>query len=273
MTTEPSALTGMERDRWDRAVGDYEALLGRATRQFVDSLLDLAAVGAGTAVLDAGSGPGDLAIAAAGRGATVVAADLSARMLERVRERAPEIATLHVDGTGLPLDDGAVDAVVAGFLLNHVDDARATLAELRRVLRPGGRLAATIWDVPERARHNGLIFEAVAATLGGLPVTPRPSRPLVASEDALRELLEGAGFVETSADRVDGTLAVADPAELLDLVARSTALSAELVAAVPGELRPRLDGELARRMKPYRDGPAFILPTPALLFGGRVPQS
>jgi len=260
---DPSALTGMERDRWDRAAGDYEALLGRATRQFVDPLLDLAAVGAGTAVLDAGCGPGDLAIAAARRGATVVAADLSARMLERLRERAPEIATLHVDGTALPLGDGAVDAVVAGFLLNHVDDARATLAELRRVLRPGGRLAATIWDVPERARHNGLIFEAVAATLGALPAT----------EDALRELLEGAGFVETSADRVDGTLTVADPAELLDLVARSTALSAELVAAVPGELRPRLDGELARRMKPYRDGPAFILPTPALLFGGRVPQS
>jgi demethylmenaquinone methyltransferase/2-methoxy-6-polyprenyl-1,4-benzoquinol methylase len=100
-----------------------------------------ASVRQGDRVLDACCGTGDLAVAARKAGAgEVVGIDFSERMLERARRKAPELEWLQADVLKLPFEDASFDAAVVGFGVRNVDDLEASIRELRRVLRPGGRL-------------------------------------------------------------------------------------------------------------------------------------
>ena len=96
----------------------------------------------GDRVLDACCGTGDLAVAArrAGAGA-VVGLDFAERMLERARAKAPGLEWVRGDVLALPFDDASFDAATVGFGVRNVEDLETGLRELRRVLRPGGRLA------------------------------------------------------------------------------------------------------------------------------------
>lgn len=100
----------------------------------------------GRRILDAGCGSGPLSAALRDRGATVTGIDASAGMLALARRRLGDDAALHVADLRdrLPFADGAFDDVVASLVLHYLEDWGPTLAELRRVLRPGGRLIASV---------------------------------------------------------------------------------------------------------------------------------
>ena len=100
-----------------------------------------AVVRPGDAVLDAACGTGDLAIIAAKAGAKVTGLDFSKRMLERARRKAPELDWVRGDLLALPFRDASFDAATVGFGVRNVADLPDAIAELHRVLRPGGRLA------------------------------------------------------------------------------------------------------------------------------------
>ena len=97
------------------------------------------AVRPGDRVLDACCGTGDLALECARAGGVVTGVDFSARMLERARRKSAEVKWVEADDA-LPFDDGSFDAATVGFGIRNVPDLEGGLAELRRVLRPGGRL-------------------------------------------------------------------------------------------------------------------------------------
>jgi demethylmenaquinone methyltransferase / 2-methoxy-6-polyprenyl-1,4-benzoquinol methylase len=101
----------------------------------------LAVVRSGDRVLDAACGTGDLAILAAKQGAKVTGLDFSEQMLVRARRKAPELEWLQGDLLALPFPDGSFDAATVGFGIRNVADLQGGIDELRRVLRPGGRLA------------------------------------------------------------------------------------------------------------------------------------
>ena len=97
-------------------------------------------VSAGDRVLDACCGTGDLAVAAREAGAAdVVGLDFSEAMLERARRKEPAIEWIQGDLLELPFEDASFDAATVGFGVRNVDDLERGLAELRRVLKPGGR--------------------------------------------------------------------------------------------------------------------------------------
>ncbi|MGH3208873.1 MAG: class I SAM-dependent methyltransferase, partial [Trebonia sp.] len=108
--------------------------------------LALAGDVAGRRILDAGCGSGPLSGALRDRGAIVTGFDKSAGMLELARRRLGPDADLRVaDLAGpLPYPDGAFDDVTASLVLHYLQDWTAPLAELRRVLRPGGRLICSV---------------------------------------------------------------------------------------------------------------------------------
>ncbi|MFI8823777.1 class I SAM-dependent DNA methyltransferase [Streptomyces sp. NPDC053431] len=110
------------------------------------AMLALAGDVAGRRVLDAGCGSGPLSAALRARGAAVTGVDVSAGMLELARRRLGDGIPLHqADLSGrLPFDDDAFDDVVASLVLHYLEDWGPALAELRRVLRPGGRLIASV---------------------------------------------------------------------------------------------------------------------------------
>jgi demethylmenaquinone methyltransferase / 2-methoxy-6-polyprenyl-1,4-benzoquinol methylase len=122
----------------------------------------------GDRVLDAACGTGDLAIEASRAGARVVGLDFSGAMLERARRKAPELEWLQGDLLALPFEDGEFDAATVGFGIRNVADLEAGLRELRRVVRPGGRLG-----VLEITRPTGFMrpfyslwFDRVVPLLG-----------------------------------------------------------------------------------------------------------
>jgi demethylmenaquinone methyltransferase/2-methoxy-6-polyprenyl-1,4-benzoquinol methylase len=103
----------------------------------------------GDAVLDACCGTGDLAIAAERAGGRVTGLDFSEQMLVRARGKSDSVEWVLGDVTALPFDDASFDAVTVGFGIRNVPDLEAGLAELARVLRPGGRVACLEITRPE----------------------------------------------------------------------------------------------------------------------------
>jgi demethylmenaquinone methyltransferase/2-methoxy-6-polyprenyl-1,4-benzoquinol methylase len=158
----------------------------------------------GDAVLDACCGSGDLALAAQHAGGEVTGVDFSQPMLERARRKAPEIRWVDADALALPFDAGSFDAVTIGFGLRNLADPAHGLTELRRVLRPEGRIAVLELTRPGGllAPFYGLWFErlipAAARLLPGgsaYEYLPASVRRFPAPVDLAR-LMDEAGFSE-----------------------------------------------------------------------------
>jgi demethylmenaquinone methyltransferase/2-methoxy-6-polyprenyl-1,4-benzoquinol methylase len=127
------------------------------------------AVRSGDRVLDAACGTGDLAIADLKAGAgKVTGLDFSAKMLERARAKNRAIEWLQGDMLALPFADETFDAATVGFGVRNVEDLALGLRELRRVLRPGGRLAILEITQPRGALRPfySLWFDRVVPLLG-----------------------------------------------------------------------------------------------------------
>jgi demethylmenaquinone methyltransferase/2-methoxy-6-polyprenyl-1,4-benzoquinol methylase len=157
----------------------------------------------GDRVLDACCGTGDLAVAARRRGADVIGLDFSEAMLERARAKSSEIEWIRGDVLALPFEDASFDAVTVGFGVRNVDDLDAGLRELRRVLRPGGRVGILEITRPRGplAPFYRLWFDGIVPALGrvlpgGAAYTYLPaSVRRFPGPDELASLLAAAGFV------------------------------------------------------------------------------
>ncbi|PYC63855.1 SAM-dependent methyltransferase [Streptomyces tateyamensis] len=187
-----------ERQAWAGQAGAFAAGFAKLCAYSVPQLLDGAGVGEGTRVLDIGTGTGTVAAAACARGARVTAVDAEPSMVELAALNVPAARVQLGLLPDLPFADGEFEAITGNFVLNHVGQPARALAELRRLLRPGGRLALTIWPNPP-APGQALLGRAVEAV--GLT---RPAHlPPVAAEDdfprtaeGLTELLTTAGLNE-----------------------------------------------------------------------------
>jgi demethylmenaquinone methyltransferase/2-methoxy-6-polyprenyl-1,4-benzoquinol methylase len=105
----------------------------------------------GDRVLDIAAGTGTSSAAIARTGARVTALDFSAGMVAVGRQRHPDIEFVEGDATALPFDDASFEAVTVSFGLRIVNDPHAALAEMRRVLVPGGRVVICEFTTPPNA--------------------------------------------------------------------------------------------------------------------------
>jgi len=150
----------------------------------------LAHVAFGEAVLDLGCGEGAFSAGLAAAGARPVGVDVAGEALRRARERHPGLDFRRAaPGEPLPLEDGAVDVVWASEVLAFVPDTARVLAEVRRVLRPEGRLLVT---TPAHGRVRGLVR--------GLDTDLDPLGPALRfyTRRSLRAALEAFGFDQVS---------------------------------------------------------------------------
>ncbi len=130
--------------------------------------LDRLGLPRGSRVVDLASGTGDLAVELGRRGLVPVGADLSFGMLA-----AAPIAfdRVQADGVALPFADASIDGTTCGFALRNFTDLEATIAELARVLRPGGRMALLeVAEPPNPLMRwgHGIYFGKVVPVIGGL---------------------------------------------------------------------------------------------------------
>lgn len=126
----------------------YDRFMGRYSTPLAPQLADLAGVSAGQRVLDVGCGPGALTGELAGRvGAPNVAAvDPSESFVAAARRRYPDVDVRQARAEHLPFSDDAFDASLAQLVVHFMADPRVGVREMRRVTRPGGVLAASVWD-------------------------------------------------------------------------------------------------------------------------------
>ncbi|HZU87731.1 MAG TPA: class I SAM-dependent methyltransferase [Stellaceae bacterium] len=257
---------------WERAAARYGATFARATEEFVEPLLDAAAIGPDRSVLDLACGPGLVAAAAARRGALPIGVDFSAAMLAPARAAYPAIRFEEADAEALPFADGRFDAVVANFGVHHFPDPVRALTEIRRVLRPGGRIAFTSWAAPPENRAWQLLFDAIAAH-GDLAAAQAPPSGggLRRPEDA-RALLAACGFADIAARPVERCWRLAAADELVAGFRQGTVRTAALLAAHPAAALAAITAAVAAGAAPYRGPEGYAVPIVAILACGVKPE-
>jgi SAM-dependent methyltransferase len=130
------------------AADAYDRFMGRYSSPLAPLLADLGSVAAGQSVIDVGCGPGALTaelVRRVGAGA-VAAVDPSPPFVEAARERHPGVDVRAASAEQLPFADDAFDAALAQLVVHFMDDPVAGLAEMARVTRPDGTVAACVWD-------------------------------------------------------------------------------------------------------------------------------
>lgn len=199
MATEFDAF---ERVMWAGRAAAYERGFARLAAHTAESLLDAARVTAGTDMLDVGTGPGTVAAAARRRGAHVEAVDADPEMAETAARNNPGLDVQVALVQELPFPDATFDAVVGNYVINHVGEPERALTELRRVLRPEGRLALTCWPLPgSKAQSivNDAMEQAGVFWREEVPVTPFFT---YGNPAAFRDLVAGVGFRDVTVDEI-----------------------------------------------------------------------
>jgi demethylmenaquinone methyltransferase/2-methoxy-6-polyprenyl-1,4-benzoquinol methylase len=158
---------------FDRIAGVYDVMNSVMTaglhHRWRERAVDLARVGHGSRALDVATGTGDLAIALAARGAEVVGSDFSEGMLERARGKSSDVRWEQANALDLPYEDDSFDAATVGFGARNFSDLAGGLAEMVRVVRPGGRVVVLEITTPTRpplSTFFSLWFDRVVPLLG-----------------------------------------------------------------------------------------------------------
>jgi SAM-dependent methyltransferase len=194
------AVTERQRAVWGR--GDFHRV--GVSQLIVGELLCRAVpVHAGDRVLDVAAGAGNTALAAARRGADVVASDFVESLLQTAARRAEvenlPLRTQVADAQELPFEDGAFDVVLSTFGVMFAPDQEKAASELLRVCRPGGRIGLACWT------PGGMIGQQFLAVAQRVPPPPGLKPPVLwGTEDHLRELFgDGAAEIRASIQRAD----------------------------------------------------------------------
>ena len=201
----------VQRYGWDKAVGDYEAGWRTQLEPAQTLMLDMAALRPGEQVLDVACGTGLVSFRAAdavGETGTVIGTDISGEMVETARRNAAERRIGNTrfercDAEDIDLDCDPFDAALCGLGLMYVPDPVQALAEMRRLLKPGGRAAAAVWG----ARANCGWAEIFPITDARVASEVCPMFFHLGTGDMLAHSFSQAGFAGIRSQRLEVTLA------------------------------------------------------------------
>ncbi len=174
--------------------------------QFVEPMLDAVGAGDGDRVLDIGAGTGVVARAALNRVGTrgsVVAVDPNEGMLAVAKRLAPTVDIRRGVAEQLPVDQGEIDCVTCQFALMFFSDRRRAVGEMRRVLRPGGRLAVATWASVEESPGYAAMVELLADVIGDWAADALRAPFCLGTAMDLGDLMRQS-FEDVAVDRHDG---------------------------------------------------------------------
>lgn len=255
---------------WDR----YRRQLFDDVRPVADRLVEHVDPRPGQTVLDLAAGPGETGFLAAARlGPTgrLISSDFAPAMVAAARRGADErgldnVECRVIDAQRIDLPDGSVDGVLSQFGLMLMPGQERVIAEVRRVLRPGGRFAYATWAPPDR---NPWIFQIVAALLQngvappGDPVAPGGLFSLSTPER--NHALAAGEFADVQVEELTGVMRFGGPDDYWTHVTEVAGPIAELVAALDTGRLQAIRATLDPSLAPYARDRALELPWTAIV--------
>jgi ubiquinone/menaquinone biosynthesis C-methylase UbiE len=279
----PQQIIESQRQDWNRVAGGWE----KWDRFFDEQMAFLnhrlvadARLRPGMSVLDLGSGTGYPALLAAqtvGPSGRVVGMDLADQMLASARRKAAALGLSHAtfrtgDVTSLPFDSASFDAVTSRFCLMFLPEIPQAAAEIRRVLRPGGWIAAAVWSAPEKNPSIGLSIGAIKQVIELPP--PDPSAPGIfrlAKAGDLAGILQQAGFADIAEQEFLGEWSYSSVEEyytsLMEIAAPVQNLMAKLSETQREDVKRRILGAASD----YRRGERVTFPMAVRFVAARKP--
>jgi len=232
-------------------------------------MLDLAGVASGCRVLDVAAGAGDQTLQAAARvepGGSVLATDISPAILAFAAEEAKRAGRANVsvramDGENLDLGDASFDVVMSRVGLIYFPDQQRALAEMRRVLVPGGRVAAIVYATPET---NGFFSVPVSivrrhAKLGP-PLPGQPGPFSLGQPGVLEETLRRAGFRDVKAETIAAPLRMTSAGECLRFEQESFGALHQMLSSLDTEARAAAWADVGTALRELEKDGAFSGP-------------
>src|SRR5919106_6148256 len=227
----------------------------------------------GDTVLELAAGLGDTGLRAArlvGASVRVIITDFAPEMVGAARRRAEEMGVENaefrtLDAERMDLETNSVDGVLCRWAYMLMIDSPAAFAETRRVLRPGGRLAFSVWAARERNPALSLVG-GVLQSQGHIP-PPDPEAPsafAMADPGRIRKLVVGAGFAEPEIEEVTFRWPFAEKDAYWRYVTETAASASPVLRALSPEVQNTVREQVHEAARPYRSGEGYDFPAACL---------
>jgi ubiquinone/menaquinone biosynthesis C-methylase UbiE len=274
---DPQRFKQQERAGYNMIAARYENA-SAARAPVMERMLELCNLAPGLSLLEVASEPAMLAREAArrmGPDGRVVAADIAETALNAGRQRADAEGLANIqfqveDAEAMSFAAASFDRVVCSMGLMHFPDAKVAARDMQRVLRPGGRLVASVWGEEKRVPFLACALHCLKRNLPP-PRTERPSIFRFGTKDALSVLMQDAGFADIRVETTDIEAVVPDAAtywrNFLDLAGVTTIALAKL----PQDMQDKLAEDVATDLEPYRRGSAYVLSGEVLIVTAAKP--
>jgi len=239
-------------EKWGDIASAYGDAFETLTSQFADEVISQLSPKAGESVLDVAAGTGAFSLAAARLGADVLATDFAEGMVDHMQRRIDKellhnIKTSVMDGQALDVADGSFDMSVSIVGLIFFPDIDKGFAELKRVLKPGGRSAVVCWDHPENFDMMKLLKQSIATAVPEFEMpTQTPVWARLVGEQALAEKFQQAGFSKVDVFTIDGLLTLDSVEDFWSAFIASSPPMISLFAALGKENTKRAGEEFVR---------------------------
>lgn len=264
MQPSPEQFKQMQRQSWSNFAQGWKTwwpTFEEAAQSLSDKLVELAEVKPGSRVLDIATGIGEPAVTAARRAqpnGRVLATDLSPQMLAIAKERADKLGLRNIefresDAEALNVPDQSFDAVTCRWGLMFLPNLQSALKLFNRALVPGGKMAAAVWPVPEKAPGLNVSFGTVRKELG-LPPPPPDTPPFNLSDPAkLQNSFAQAGFRDVRTENANVKFTFKSAEEFTEYNKAIAAPIVALLSQQPAERQKQIWQAVTDAARSYAD--------------------
>jgi SAM-dependent methyltransferase len=261
-------------EKWDAVIMDQLGPVGAA-------MIDRLAITDDHQHLDIASGTGEpgLTIARLAPHGRVVLTDLVEEMLDIAERRAAAQGITNVEtrvcsADDLPFEDATFDGVSVRFGYMFFPDLAAATAEFARVLRPGGRLCASVWIEPGANPWTSIAMQAIATEAEVPPADPNgPNMYRCAAPGSIGALYEQSGLAEVEEWDVPVELVTQSPEEYWDMISEHVSLAVAALQQVDDPARDRVRAEAMAKVSAFQQGDTVRVPGLARCIVGTKPDA